>query len=375
MDRLDKLLTGIDRSMKILEIGPGYNPAVRKADGWNVWTIDHATRAELVRKYENDANITQDLSRMEEIDFIFSDRALHEAIPALHHGTFDAVIASHVIEHYPDIIGFFETAARVLRPDGLLSLAIPDKRYTFDAFKPLSTTGQALEAHHGRHLRHSRRTAFDNLAFNVGSSHGIAWGSGLPPSAFSSLATLAEAKAMFDSHNPSAEAPYVDFHCWIVCPASFELLVRELAFLGDIDFRLAHILPTTGCEFFCALRRGREAVNDPAAFQQQRIGLMLRTVVELAAQAEYAAPLVSGSADGMAAAVAPAAPAAPAVGELAARLALVESQQARFATYERRLRQLDRAITWPRRAARKVRKKVGRWLLADARTGQVGPRG
>ena len=73
MDRLSKLLFGIDKSMKILEIGPGYNPAIRKADGWNVWTIDHATRDELLTKYSEDANVPFDLSKMEEIDFIFSD--------------------------------------------------------------------------------------------------------------------------------------------------------------------------------------------------------------------------------------------------------------------------------------------------------------
>lgn len=45
----------------------------------------------------------------------------------------DFVIANHVLEHTPDPIGALRNMFRVLKPDGILYLAVPDKRFTFDA--------------------------------------------------------------------------------------------------------------------------------------------------------------------------------------------------------------------------------------------------
>ncbi len=45
----------------------------------------------------------------------------------------DFVIANHVIEHARNPIGALENMLRVLKPDGILYLALPDKRFTFDA--------------------------------------------------------------------------------------------------------------------------------------------------------------------------------------------------------------------------------------------------
>jgi SAM-dependent methyltransferase len=56
-------------------------------------------------------------------------------IPA---GELDYLCSSHVMEHLPNpLFGLFEWH-RVLRAGGLLYLVVPDKRYTFDAPRPLT---------------------------------------------------------------------------------------------------------------------------------------------------------------------------------------------------------------------------------------------
>jgi SAM-dependent methyltransferase len=45
----------------------------------------------------------------------------------------DFVIANHVIEHTRNPIGAIENMFRVLKPNGILYMALPDKRFTFDA--------------------------------------------------------------------------------------------------------------------------------------------------------------------------------------------------------------------------------------------------
>lgn len=49
------------------------------------------------------------------------------------------VIANHVIEHFENPILFFKNAYRVLKDQGILFLAIPDKEKTFDYRRPVTS--------------------------------------------------------------------------------------------------------------------------------------------------------------------------------------------------------------------------------------------
>jgi SAM-dependent methyltransferase len=51
----------------------------------------------------------------------------------------DFVVASHFLEHCQDPVATLQTFMRVLQPDGILYLIIPDKRYTFDKDRPSTT--------------------------------------------------------------------------------------------------------------------------------------------------------------------------------------------------------------------------------------------
>ena len=51
----------------------------------------------------------------------------------------DFIIASHFLEHCQNPIATLRTFMRVLRPDGILFLVIPDKLYTFDKDRPSTT--------------------------------------------------------------------------------------------------------------------------------------------------------------------------------------------------------------------------------------------
>lgn len=56
----------------------------------------------------------------------------------------DYAVANHVIEHSEDPIRCFETLLRVLKPDGILFFALPDKRFTFDAKRPVTPWDHVL---------------------------------------------------------------------------------------------------------------------------------------------------------------------------------------------------------------------------------------
>lgn len=50
----------------------------------------------------------------------------------------DFVVANHFLEHTQDPVGTLLNAFRVLRPGGVLYLAVPDKRHTFDIDRPVT---------------------------------------------------------------------------------------------------------------------------------------------------------------------------------------------------------------------------------------------
>jgi glycosyltransferase involved in cell wall biosynthesis/2-polyprenyl-3-methyl-5-hydroxy-6-metoxy-1,4-benzoquinol methylase len=287
-NRSEVLLAPIDRSARIFEIGPSYSPIAPKADGWKTSTLDHATRSELIEKYRGHPGV--DVNRIEEVDFVWKTGSITDAVPAHLHGTYDAFIASHVIEHTTDLIGFLDSAATLLAPCGVMILAVPDKRFCFDYFRPLSTTGQAMEAHAVHRSRHTRRSRFEHVTYVVKNGENGAWGQ----AAIQDLRfyhSLEDARGLFSTPDEDPAAPYVDAHAWQFTPASFELLMLELAWLGETDWRIDNITPATGCEFYVWLRRGGKvaaATLTETKLNTQRLMLLKRTLLETRDQIDFA---------------------------------------------------------------------------------------
>jgi SAM-dependent methyltransferase len=228
---------------------------------------------------------TLDLSRIEEVDVAWRRGPLHEAVPAEWHGTFDACIASHVIEHLPDPVGFFESLDRLLAPLGVVSLVIPDKRFCFDFFKPLSTVGGLLEAHRRSSAQHSAQIRFDFEAYNITSQGELLWGT-RPVSDIAFWKTLADAKHAFDTHPASSDDAYVDCHAWHFTPSSFALAVLELGALEVVDFSIDRAFPREGFEFYVTLHRGRYVPETQGELDARRLELLRQTFAEIREQTE-----------------------------------------------------------------------------------------
>lgn len=304
LDRTARLLSMSTRQSRIIEVGAGYNPIAPKSDGWLTHVVDHADQATLREKYAG-ANV--DVNRIESVDTVWHDGPLDQAVAPEWIGRFDTMIASHVLEHMPDMITFLRSAERLLRPDGVIALALPDRRFCFDCLKPATTTGDILEAHRVGRVRHGVRTVWAHMAYSTGLDGGLAWNShatGAPRF----LDTFGSAHAMVTALKDDPSAPYVDFHCWYLTPASFALIMLELSQMGMIDWRLESVSPTEGFEFFAFLRRGGTRIADTESLQERRMQLMMdqlreqRVLIDLlcgtsAAPAMPAPPVVEKESD------------------------------------------------------------------------------
>ena len=144
-------------TMRGLEIGPLASPMVRKLDG-DVFYVDHADTAQLRAKYADDAAMRSSLDDIVEVDYVLQDgQAISDVVGS--DSPFDYVIASHVIEHIPDPIGWVADVATLLAPGGILSLVIPDKRYSFDINRTPSDISDLVDAY----LRGMKRPTYKQV--------------------------------------------------------------------------------------------------------------------------------------------------------------------------------------------------------------------
>jgi SAM-dependent methyltransferase len=67
-----------------------------------------------------------------------------EVLATITDGSVDFVVANHLLEHCQDPVSAVEHWLRVLRPGGLLFLAVPDRRWTFDRSRPTTAMDHFL---------------------------------------------------------------------------------------------------------------------------------------------------------------------------------------------------------------------------------------
>jgi SAM-dependent methyltransferase len=86
-----------------------------------------------------------------------------ERLGTIADSSLDFVVANHFLEHTQNPVGTLLNAFRVLRPGGVLYLAVPDKRHTFDRDRPVTPFDHLLrDFHEGPQV--SRRDHFEEWA-------------------------------------------------------------------------------------------------------------------------------------------------------------------------------------------------------------------
>jgi SAM-dependent methyltransferase len=161
---------------------------------------------------------------------------------------FDWIVASHVIEHVPDFIGFINDCASILKNGGVLALFVPDRRYTLDYFRSTSSLSSIIDAHILKRDRPSPGSILEVL--------------------------FLETNPYSDSNNPYdgdlafREIPnpdlynsciafegYRDVHTWVFTPSLFRMLIEDLYLCGAVNLREKICFPTEEREFCIVLSR------------------------------------------------------------------------------------------------------------------------
>jgi hypothetical protein len=268
-DRREVVLGTIDQTGAGLEIGPCHRPIAPKAQGFNVRILDHCSRDGLVEKYRGNPDV--DPGVIEEVDYIWTGQPYEELMGV--HTKFDWIIASHVIEHTPDLIGFLAQCESILSIGGALALVVPDKRYCFDRFRPLASLAQIVDASIERRTRHSPGVAVDYYMNVVRRSGIIAWH---PDHRGPCTQMHVSSDALRGMKVLQEPGTYLDLHAWCFTPSWFRVIMHDLHTLGFTSLRESSFSPTQGHEFYVTLRR------DGAGPDASRMDLLESALAELA---------------------------------------------------------------------------------------------
>jgi len=262
MTRKEKLLGGLNLATATgIEIGPLCRPLIDKAES-HVLYVDHTDAESLRRKYAGDSNV--DVDQIVDVDGVWGERSLRDCLGG--RADFDYVVASHVIEHVPDLVGWINESGQVLRPGGRLCLAIPDRRYTFDYTRRSSGLAEVLEAFVRKNRIPTPGQVFDALSKAARIDAAEAWEGRIDPCKVEPLMTKRE--VLHKSIQAVEEGVYHDVHCWVFTPSSLLGILAELVDLDLLPFRCASFLPTEPYqnEFFLTLEKLRPDAlpSDPA---------------------------------------------------------------------------------------------------------------
>ena len=226
-----------------LEIGPLADPVVRKAEGRVVY-VDHTDTESLRTTYRDNAMVNA--GEIVDVDAVWGERTLAAALAPLLGGgaRVDYVVASHVAEHVPDLVTWLGEVAEVLRPGGTLRLALPDRRFSFDALRGPTRLIDTLAAWAVRARKPQVRDVMDFRLYYAPDVRpfNIYDGSDrrdelVPAHSFEKVVEIAGWARDLDV--------YLDVHCTVTHPREWAELMAGLADLGLLRMACVEMIDTT----------------------------------------------------------------------------------------------------------------------------------
>jgi SAM-dependent methyltransferase len=219
------------------ELGPLDIPLLSK-DEAHILYVDHLDTAGLRAKYPTLKNIA-------EVDRPMINDSLEDTLKS--DSPLDYMIASHVFEHVPNPVRWLREAAAVLRPGGLMALALPDRRMTFDFFRKESSPSDIVSAYIADATVPDARSVYDChsqagyistpwAGISVSTEEIISGrGSVKPQHATDDYVRLAQS---------AKDGAYLDVHAWVYTPWSLLMVMAQLAIDGFLPFALKQFYPT-----------------------------------------------------------------------------------------------------------------------------------
>jgi hypothetical protein len=245
---------------------------VTKQDG-DIIYVDYADADSLRKHYAGSPSV--DATKIVETDAIWGKQTLVETLKR----QVDFIVASHVIEHVPDLITWLGELRDALKADGQVRLAIPDKRFTFDILRRESELSDILDPYVTSARVPKPRAILDYYLNATQVDPLAAWRGELNESNPTRPNTFEPAMAM--ARDAAINGTYHNAHCWVFTPRSFANLLEQLSALGLVQFACDQFFDTevNTIEFFVSLRPETDTEKIVASWQHMASEVRLDTTV------------------------------------------------------------------------------------------------
>jgi SAM-dependent methyltransferase len=228
-DRRSALLADLDiANSRGLEIGPLTAAVVSKKEG-RVEYVDHLSTEELRKKYANETSI--DVADIPVIDHVLEDGQLPRHLIG---SNYDYIVASHVFEHLPNPLGWLRDCASILRSGGCLGLVVPDKRFTFDLIRPLTTLAELIESDLLDQRKPQPRQIYEAATCSAPIEAGVTWKRAPQQDELPPIGDHVDAFGLLKAEESTKE--YIDIHCTVYTRAVDSSRYAESPFLPAQKF-------------------------------------------------------------------------------------------------------------------------------------------
>jgi SAM-dependent methyltransferase len=252
-------LRQVDVDTRALEIAPFYDPFLPK-EKYNVDYTDYTTTEQLKLKASKIPNFCE--SDIPAVDFVWSPgKALRECIPERRE--YDFVVASHVLEHVPNPLGWLNEILSISRHGGYVALFLPDRRMPNDFFRRETDFGQLVQWWIEQPVVPTPGQILDSLAhaFVTPGTNALRFESRDNP-VYPLDRYYCDEEAMAFATSAHSENEYVDVHCTVWTRASAVTLFERAVEAGILNVEIAGV-EEDEAEFLILLRKAGEPKRRP----------------------------------------------------------------------------------------------------------------
>lgn len=162
----------------------------------------------------------------------------------------------------------------MLKQNGILSIAVPDKRFTLDHFRMVTTTGKVINDYLSKEQYGSMGALTDYWNHVVRRDGLESWPRTQDKKIKKEYAFIHDEEFNRKNYKESVGVKGArDFHQNVFTPASFELLIYELWEYDLIDLKIETLYDTTAEEFIVSMRKAQQR---PVMTDEERMELIRR---------------------------------------------------------------------------------------------------
>ncbi|MEM9971367.1 MAG: methyltransferase domain-containing protein [Pseudomonadota bacterium] len=245
-----RLLATLNLAGQGLEYGPLDKVIVPKSVCPGVKYVDFTDREGLLKKCEANEKIRPE--DIPDIDIVTDGRSISSYVED---GTQDFVIASHVLEHIPNFIGWLKENLRLLVPGGKIAIAYPDRRYCLDIARSKSRLSELIAAD----LERRTRPSFSQICDFVLNARRVDAASIWDGKVTAETATHAHDRdrALSILRDRVASDAYFDAHCWVFADHELYEMLETIKSYLRLPYEIISFIPTkrNGLEFLLTLEK------------------------------------------------------------------------------------------------------------------------